>query len=571
MAVVDGTPPPEILLGYAPFAPADTFTVPPVPTAGRPGDGEITDLPIGPKGTSFSGQRTGKQVDAIGTLPEDPGSWWFDRIHFSPSVIALGNLISARTIELEVFSSYRFDAQDLDTINLDKLGAGVSVTNATLPQTFQPLADFTFEIEFDSAGPAVIDGDIEFDFGGFIVAIAVSGLRIVLFEYHPERNIAEQWVGFTDIQKKDAGPELRHARRQSPRRKVRYTFAQDDAAEASRMRNILLARRPFLFALPIWSAQRTIQTPASMGATVITLDTADIEFRAGAQIFVEKPDGTFFDALVVSFDSSSITVQNPIPSDIPVGSLVMPVEAAYITRNPTYSDAAFGYLETIVEFESRDSVDLAFVDLAALQAAFTTFDDDLPILADDNLLPSANQARTVEQTLTRLDSGFGIAFQRETERIGNLVGLKGAEFQDLAGLRKWVALVHWLRVSQGEFYLPTFRRDLVPLADFALNAGTITVELAGVADSLGNLQPRSALMLELPDGRQFFSAMTGISANENDAVVSVAGFGVSGELVTAADARISFLEKSRIDGDVVTILHEFAGRGQIEFSVRSLQ
>ncbi len=503
--------------------------------------------------------------------------YYVDRVWIDPVPIEFGSIIDNVSVTVDILNTFRYESRALLALDLSAVQPGVDIEPSTpVPINLLPtqqgsvILTATFE-----DGPPSFSDDVVFVFDHRIVDVQASGRRLILFWYEPEQPLEEQLSWFTDVIENRDGNESRDSKRTTPRQQFEFNIVAETEQEAGELRNLLLTFRSFSFGIPVWIEQRQVTAPLASGGTVIQVNTQSIDHRVGGSILIWEPSTKeFFDAQIDSLTSSSITLVNPTSTDISADAIIVPLRFGQILEGPRYNDAIVNRFETGIVFEVTDNVDLAFADQAALEAEFPVHPtNQLPILSDPNVVRGRSQRRNQETDVTRLDAGIGLFQVVAKKPQGFLSGSKGMRFTNLAELRRWRSLLHWLRGSWGPFYMPTFRNDLPAVIDFNLNSGTITIQNVGYTQFYGAQEPHTAAMLELPDGRQFFAVITGsaIIDEDTETITLSPGFSTSAEIVTASTARISFLERVRIDGDVARILHDYVGYGSIRFPTKTIQ
>lgn len=560
-----------------------------LPTAGEglPDSAPETARPGGSPGFMETGRRTTTLVDKFRPLASSSSGgrdavvaefsdWYVDDIWILPAPIDFGTIITSKQVTVSILNTFRYEERTLNSIDISALGAGVSILSDPSPETLQPQQDLNVTFEAVIDGPPNINDDTVFSFDNGSIAVLTTGIRLILFWFPPESDISEQLTWKTAIIKRRDGTEQRQSLRTTPRQLIRYSIlAEDDIdAEATELRTLLLAFRPFLFGIPIWFEQRQVTASALSGAIIIQVDTTDIDHRVGASIMIFEPgDRSFFDATILSFTDTAITLELVTPVAVSEDAIVIPVRFGFITREPQFDDHTNTLLNSVIEFQTTDNVDLAFADQAALEAAYPVHpEDSIVVLSDPNIVSGARTRRSMRSNFTTIDAGIGLPQLFAKEPLSDILGPKRTRARSLADIRRWRSLLHFLRGSFRPFYLPTFRNDLPPVFDFALNASTITVADTDLELNFGVKEPHRSIMLELPDGRQFFArinSVTEVSGNEQLTLVNP--FDASVETVTASTARISFLEFVRIDGDVATLIHQWVGNASITFQTRTLQ
>ncbi len=500
--------------------------------------------------------------------------WFFDKLWVNPDPVDFGSIIGSSVVPVSLFSSFDTEVQTLTNIDFSNIGAGVS-SDLVLPRVLQPFETVVSDFTATAAGPPSFDDDVDFVFSSVTITVRFVGRRLVLFAHRPQAPILIQRLFETQIRKPRNAEEQRASIRTAARQRVRFTVRQSSENERSRLRTLLYAFRPFLFGLPMWNEMRVVTAGTASGGTVLNVDTTDIDHRVGGTVSVyNETTRAFFDAQIASLTSSTITLTNALTADVDEGSIVLPVRFGYLVSEPQTRDAAVGAFDTIVSFETTDNIDLGFADQAAVEAEFTVHPTNgLIILNDPNLLESFEHRRESKTRLIRLDNTTGVPIQFGDEPVSSYVTPVFRELTTLAEVRKWTSFADWVKGSWQQFYLPTFRNDLPPQADFTLNATSLTIEPVGFATFFGVQEPLVTLMLELPDGRQFFADVS--SATDGGTfetlILSAAFDSILVDVVTAATARISFCELVRVEGDVFTFNHLEAGLCQLAFSVRSVR
>ena len=539
---------------------------------GTPGFYEtaIRDRALAEKFRPIASATAGRREVAI----TDYSGWYVDTIWIQPSPIEFGTIVTVKQVVVSILNTFRDETRTLNVIDISALGAGVSILADPTPETLLPQQDLTVTLEAIVNGPPAINADTVFTFDSIEISVLTTGIRLIIFEFPPDQPIREQLGWFTDIMKARDGIEQRQGLRTTPRTRLRQTWSGPDDAETSRMRTTLLVQRALTYGIPIWTEMQTVTQAESAGATVIQVNTVNVDHRVDSVIIVYDPTTrTFQDAEIASFTASSITMVSALSGAVAADAIVLPVRFGHILREPGLDDRRTGKMVTEILFETEDNVELAYADQTALEVDWTVHPEDgYPIVHDCNVM-SGTQRRKWESKITRKDSQIGKPLVAQRHPVSDIIGDKATvDIVGLAEIRRWRSLLHWLRGSWGPFYLPTFRNDLPPDLDFTLNATTITIKNVGLFDLSGFQLPHESLMLELPDGSQFFAEIASVlelSATQEQITLSTA-FDAAATTVIAATARISWLELSRIDGDSATFNHKWAGHATLNFNVRTV-
>ena len=503
--------------------------------------------------------------------------WYVDDLWVLPSPIVFGSIISTKQVVVSILNTFRYEERTLNSIDISALGVGVSVLNDPSPITLQPQQDLNVTFEAVIEGPPDINDDSAFIFDNVTVSVLTTGLRLILFWYQPQKPMEERLGWFTDIITTRDGLEQRDSLRTTPRQVLRMRIRLEDPDETASLRNILLAFRPFLFGVPIWPEQRQVTNVVAQPATVIPVDTNDVDHRDGGTIMIWEPvTRTFFEREILSFTASGITVTEATTVDITKDAFIIPVRFGYIVTEPSFSDYSVGVRETSFDFEMIDNVDLAFANQAALEAEFPVHpENSIPIFVEGGIMEGTGpQGRSTEMEFVDLDGQIGLRQFVVTHPLQSRLGQANAQFIDLVAVRRYRAFLHWLRGSWASFYTPTFHNDLPPKIDFVLDANTITIANIGLSTQVGIQEPHKSVMLVIPSGEQFFAEISSTAEVDVDTetITLVNPFSSLTDNVVASTAIISWLELVRIEGDTAALIHSWAsGEGAMKFTTRTIQ
>jgi hypothetical protein len=508
-----------------------------------------------------------------GTCPDQFSAWYKGQWWITPNPLDFGNIISEKTLNVTILSTFFDGVHTLNDIDVSALGAGITFSLPS-PQTVDTLETVNLDIVANPVGDASFSDNVIFEFDNLNVPILALGRRIVLIPYIPQTPVQEQLSWITDIMKSRDGTEQRHSLRLTPRQTIDYSYLQEDGTDASRLRTILLSVKPLILGIPIWWEAQEVTSATSAGSTLINVATSFIDHRVGSTIIVVRPDGVSFDATIDSFTSTTITTTNPHSLAIPADSLVCPVRLGYILGDPRYSDSAGDGLRTAFRIETIDNVDL---EEGSPTVDFPTHPTDgLTILSDPNFMRSRSHRGSVSMEHQRIDNIIGVPAQFLQEDIGDPMLTKGVEIQySLEEIRKWRAWLHYIRGSWRTFYMPTFRNDLPLTQTIKLSGTSFIAEDTGAATFVGVQPPHRDVMLELPDGRQFFSRVITIVDNgdgtETFTISPNWGSQSPDSDIAIADAKISWMHLARLEGDVATFIHEYVGTTSLRFNTRGVQ
>ena len=230
-----------------------------------------------PTNATNTNSHTGKNLGLYADI-------FYNRIIIEPIILTLGAISNQVVTTLVVFNAF-FDARTLDAVN--ESITGLTVTGITIPKIFQPLEVATSTITVSVDGPPSIIGNITYDWAvptnDFIVP--VTGTRLTPWPYEFRKPTEETLEWLTDIITSYDGSEQRINIRKGPRQSfsVKAFLRQD---EIFQLDNVLYDWRGRLWALPIFSEQRTLTSIYTADDPTIEVSTLFGSFRIEGQAII---------------------------------------------------------------------------------------------------------------------------------------------------------------------------------------------------------------------------------------------------------------------------------------------
>ena len=229
----------------------------------------------------------------IGRYSDD----FYHRIHLTPTILRLGNLISTQSRNIEVWNAF-FHSVELDSVQLLN-GDGLTVTPPVgTPYTMAALESLTYEVSISSDGPPSIYATIRWTVDDQVLTedhdALITGDRVVPFPLAPDwaNSLNETLEWKTSVLKSYNSEEQRSRIRKRPRRgqSYPYTLVFDDA---SSVENLLWGWHSRLFAVPHWTDTTLHPVDLLLGQTTVVTETDGYAYSAGGLFFVT--DGKIFE------------------------------------------------------------------------------------------------------------------------------------------------------------------------------------------------------------------------------------------------------------------------------------
>lgn len=513
-----------------------------------------------PTGTGFPGM----EGDA-----STPGLDFYERFHVLPRSIDLGNVLTTTTVQMEVFSAFRDDAQFWTAFD-NNAGSGVSLVGGpTLPVLVQPMAGFDMQVQVDLSGPAVVDGTLDFTFNVTgLIQVPISFQRVVLLQVPPEMPYEETLEWLTDVLAKADGTEQRRAIRKNPRQLFQWDLLVDDGPERSFLENVLFDWQSRTFGLPVWheATPLTGSVTAAVTTTFSVVSTADADYRDGELVVIwESP--TKFDVLnLVSHTATTLTVLNPpANSYAPVADLVLVAPLRLGVADGAVRGSR--YLQGQDRFRLRFRVKDNDSDLAST-SGWSTFNSK--VLLDDSNFVEGQMPEEYDHPVIRIDGGAGLTQEASRQDRHRRASVRRFVVSTKAGLWRVRRLLHAFRGRQVSFYLPTFSKDLTPIATMTSGQTVLSVQNVGYTNFVRSRQPKNVIQVQPVTGAAFLRTITGssvISSTQENITVDSSW---PSTLTPAQIARVSFVEKVRGDSDQIRIQHGRGTRRVVTMPVRTV-
>lgn len=479
-------PPPQAAWGVA--IPWDGLARLGMPSA--PGAGGLTELGASPDADD--------QPTAAGHFQPLFDLDFYNRLHLSITVMALGNVVGAQQRQVSVWNAYSYGVTliDFDVLN----GEGIDVFGqAAPPLAFGPLQERTWTVNVSAEGPPVIDTTVVWTFDdGVQLRLAITGNRVTPWTWRPDwtKGILEALEWRTDVIEAEEGDEQRIAMRLTPRQSWEFTASPDGVARQA-MESALLGWGARSWALPLWPHGADLVATAAAGASALQLPTFGRDFVAGGLVLLIQDDALNSEvAEVLEVEDDQLVLKRPLAKTWPASTTtVYPAKSARLEGAPQV-ERFTGYVsDARVRF---------LVDQANPYAEL----DDLPEYRGRPVLedrPDWSQAPSVnpERKLAEVDNAVGVPFIRDRTGVPSIRQVaRWAPFGrvECDRVRR---LQYLLRGRRSSLWVPSFADDLTVVALAADGATNIDVAWCGYTAYLKGMPGRRDLRIQTDAGVQY--------------------------------------------------------------------
>ena len=478
--------------------------------------------------------------------------WWddfYNRVHISPSIVNAGNLLAAKTYDIEVWSAYV----------TPKLLSGITQTgaeginlDASTPVYYAPTESKIYPLTITLNGPSSINASYSFSFPDETPVLRVTGNRAVLWPFIPQEGFEERLQWKTDIIPSQNN-EQRLALRVAPRQAISHKFLLNEK-QFSRAKAISTQGANRVYGVPVWSEVTQLQSGPSIGATTVVFDTRHADYRDDSFAVLWESDTK---CKVIEIDTVTTTQLNlKTPLEESWGKcFVAPVRKGRTFNGISYSRSAIKDVYADATFDISDNADLAD------EGSFVSY-RGYPVLTDRTIV-IGDISEKISRTLEYFDNGSGPI---ETESSNNIINhLQTISFikdgsEDIWNFRKWL---HARKGKQKGFWLPSWNTDIVILNDVISTDTQFIIE--NIEYSL--YYSTKDIMITLKNGTRVFTrAVAGNPINStSEQLVLGSTIGTS---FNADDIDfVCFLSYVRFDTDDVTLTHDYNRHMKVSINV----
>jgi hypothetical protein len=488
---------------------------------------------------------------------------YYYRVHIRPSHIDLGNTTSAQTREVEVWNAW-FVANELaDIVATNDQGMTLSGPSVS-PTSFGPLESRIYLLSVTPNGPPIVNAAFRFDFALDDPVLRALGRRIVGWVLAPDWSepVIERLEWMTDVMESHVGVEQRVRLRAEPRRSFEYRVLLGTDQARAQLENRLISWQARVYGLPVWTDASIAVSGIAAGTTSLSMSTLNKDYVVGGILGLVNGLRSEF-AEITAVTANSVTLNDPIASDWPVGTKILPVRSARVQN-----DLGVAYLTDAIA-AARPQFQLEG------EWPITPATESQDYLGHPVMLTAPNWTEDLEGR-----------FGRKWQDIDYLTGRRAID--DLTGVasvnrtHRWLLLGRaaiaafraWLAARAGKlkpFWLPSFQSDLAVVAPVGDTDAFLTLENRGYAEGPVAAVGRRDLMITTVSGARFYRRVT--AASEIDAAREMVALdnGLGTTLQPNDFRQISFMRLVRLDTDKVEIAHVTDEVAEVVLSLRSLR
>ena len=484
--------------------------------------------------------------------------FWRNHWHIREVFNPLGGVLTDQEVFFYVHNAYR-TAQNITAIG-ETGSDGITITdNGTPSFSVNGQTTLTYLADVDAEGPAVINYVATFTFTSGTLFVQITGQRLVVFPFEPQRGMIERWSWNTDIIPSGDGTEQRNSVRDIPAQRWIFEVLFGTEVQAARADNLVYGWRPLPMALPIHVDEVELTSAVTIGQGNLPVNfTADTHFGVGVDAVIFDDEFNFEQVSVTVVAPTLLTIDGSQPkANWPAGTKVMPLHSVNLSA-PSAKLWPINASEYSFEMRNRFPVDVSD------NSSFTLYQSK-PVWESDWLI-QGTYGRGFQKNVLRGGAGIGPFYDSSVEKFPKVQSTIIIDLPDRASWWNIKRFLHSLRGRQKTFWLPSHRHDFTVESDGS--SVTINVEPAFYASQIfGNsLQVRRDIVVEFMDGTINYRTIS--DAVETAGVREVLTVPALSQTATIANVKkISYLYRVRLASDTVDLVHEFANDGEVALSI----
>ena len=495
----------------------------------------------------------------IGEKVESMLDDYYYRIHVTPSTMPFGAILSEQVDTFIVWNAY-FVVVECSTIDITG-GDEFELAGTDAPYNLVALEIQTYIVTVPKEGSATILSTIEFEFDtAEIRLVTITGIRMIVFAFHPQQPISEQLEWFTDIIKprKGIGSEQRMSVRQTPRQSFSFSVLIESQKDQAILNAALFGWQKRSFGLPVWSEMVKHNADINADDLTITLDTTNADFRDESYALIIKSLYEYEAVKIDTVAADSLTLESAVVGTYTGSKLIIPLRIAQVNGPSKRNDHSTGLAIVDLSFSVKDNV---------LLTGYT------PSVAYKGL-PVITEATAVDPTQSKsIDSDSFV----QDYKSGDFDYFSDVEFDtnlqshlfyndDKAACWDFRKFLHSLFGMQGTFWVPTFKKDMVQAEIIHAADTSFQIENISLAENMGLNDLRTYLAFIFPDGTQIYKEITGI-VESDDAIEIISIDTALGVEVAIGGCVIGFMHLCRLASDSVDFKWPMAHQNECKTSL----
>lgn len=467
---------------------------------------------------------------------------FYERIHYDPAVMRLGQLLNAQTRELLVWNAY-FSQRTLVSV-VGSNDDGLSLAVGPVPQVYQPLQQRIYPLSVSVDGPPTIRASYLFTWDNQVNTYQVTGERLVVFAFPPDpsKDFTERLKWYSTINTAYSGKEQRMSLSEWP--KVSYNYrVQVLDSELQRFDAIMWGWQNRAFAVPVWNSYTYTSQVIGQGATTLFVeDTANREFAADKVAVIFAGPEMYEAVEIQEVQPDRLLLKKPVQSSWSRKVAVLPARAMRMAKDISYTGPVANFREVDMSFTAEVGEEMPSI-------PWTTTYKGLPVLEfspDMSGGISGSYSRNQdwedgEYSLPLIYDRSGLSTPKQTWQFA---------WAEYAEIQQFKSLLCSLYGTTRPFWISTWAPDLTMAAPIELNSAAMYVQESLQINMYFNRKGRSDIVIRLRNGTIYYRGILSVTPGSGvvpNSELFVLDEPIPQRILPNEVACISYLTQSRFE------------------------
>lgn len=467
---------------------------------------------------------------------------FYERIHYDPAVMSLGQLLGAQSREVRVWNAF-FEAKTLNTVvGVD--AEGLLLDTGAMPQVYNPLQQRIYPLSVALDGPPIINARFIFTWEDQVDQYRVDGTRLVVLAYPPnlEKDYAESLTFYGTIIESYTGKQQCAALTDEP--KISYSYStQVMDEEMQRFEALLWGWQNRAFAVPVWSSYTYTSQGVGAGSQVLFLEeTSYREFSVdGVAVIFASPE--VYEAVEVSeIHSDRLVLKKPLQNSWTARVPVMPARTMRMASQVDYAGPVANFKEFSLKLYSESE------ELQGLEP-WSTYYKGLPVLDFSPDMGGGLQG-SFSRNQAFQDGEYSLPLVVDRSGLGTPRQIWQFTFASRHEQYRFKALLSEIKGGTREFWIPSWSPDFTLKAEVPEGAMIVQVANSLHSTMYFDRTGRDHLVFILRDGTMLFRRIVSASGGGADPTAELLTLDAEMPRILPHQVRcISFLSRSRFENE----------------------
>lgn len=358
----------------------------------------------------------------------------------------------------------------------------------------------------------VADGYVEVVLISPLVTYEMFGKTTRVFPFRPNWATppTESLEWKTDILRSRDGTEQRRSLRQQPRRGFEFSLLLQREL-AAYFDSLLFDWQNRYFALPVWTDRTKLTSDAITGDTMLSVITDTYGFQPGGFALLFYSEKFFEVVAVTDVDAESVTIEDPLESDWPAGSALLPIIVGHLTASTNVIRNTSAVLQASINF--LGSADTAFPNVP--DSSPVTLYDGIEVITDKPNWRSGI-SNDVSFQFDTADAGVGPLGYYQSELVARTIRPFQWYLKSRAQIVAFRKLAGRLRGQAKSVWMPSWYDDFEIASSNASNQTFLHVKGTWFHSLIGVNTSHDRLMIRMPNGTTVYRRIIATSPNHVD-------------------------------------------------------